>query len=215
MKLKKRIVSVMLCMVMVMTLVPFSSIASAMEEENPDSGILRIEASVFEDHGIDADSMNKRLLGDYNNDHVITADDARITLRVSARLENYLMPEQLFVIDVNQDGVITAADARSVLRMSARLESIIVIMVKEDSGDNVIRYVVSFDVNCDDDSVITPKDQIVAAGECAEAPEIIREGYQLIGWYKSNDGSIDIFDFSEPINNDIRQHRTKTVLLFL
>ena len=63
----------------------------------------------------------KFMLGDVNLDGKITAADARLALRISARLENY--PDVASVVfmnaDVNGDGVITAADARIILRVSA------------------------------------------------------------------------------------------------
>lgn len=65
------------------------------------------------------------LLGDVNLDGKITAADARLALRISARLEPY--PDVKSVVfknaDVNGDGVITAADARIILRVSAGLNS--------------------------------------------------------------------------------------------
>ena len=63
------------------------------------------------------------LPGDANNDGKISAADARIILRISAKLEkleNYNLPFALF--DVNGDGKVTASDARKVLRISAKLE---------------------------------------------------------------------------------------------
>lgn len=64
-------------------------------------------------------------LGDVNLDGKITAADARLVLRISARLEEY--PDVGSVVfknaDVNGDGVITAADARIILRVSAGLSS--------------------------------------------------------------------------------------------
>ncbi len=63
------------------------------------------------------------LLGDVNLDGTVNAADARLTLRISARLEDY--PDVSDVVfmnaDVNGDGVITAADARIILRVSAAL----------------------------------------------------------------------------------------------
>ena len=61
------------------------------------------------------------LLGDVNKDSKLTAADARIALRVSAKLET-LTDYILKVADMNKDGKITAADARTILRKSAKLE---------------------------------------------------------------------------------------------
>ena len=61
-------------------------------------------------------------MGDVNGDGVVTAADARLILRRSARLITFTM-EQDALADVNKDGKITASDARKVLRVSAKLES--------------------------------------------------------------------------------------------
>ncbi len=60
-------------------------------------------------------------LGDVNSDGKITAADARLALRISAKLEKGT-DYQMLVADVNQDKKITAADARKILRISAKLE---------------------------------------------------------------------------------------------
>ena len=63
------------------------------------------------------------IAGDVNGDGKITAADARIILRISAKLEsaeNYNLPLEVF--DMNKDGDLTAADARLALRKSAKLE---------------------------------------------------------------------------------------------
>lgn len=61
-------------------------------------------------------------LGDVNFDGKITAADARLALRFSARVQ---MPtaEEFIVADVITDGIIYAADARLILRVSARIAS--------------------------------------------------------------------------------------------
>lgn len=65
------------------------------------------------------------LLGDVNLDGKVNAIDARLALRMSAKLEE--MPKsgsiQFKNADVNGNGVITAADARIILRVSAGLAS--------------------------------------------------------------------------------------------
>lgn len=65
------------------------------------------------------------MTGDANGDGKITAADARITLRISAKLEkieDYNLP--LSALDVTGDGKLTAADARKILRASAKLETL-------------------------------------------------------------------------------------------
>ena len=61
--------------------------------------------------------------GDINGDGKITAQDARLALRASAKLEQ-LNATQTLAADINNDGNVYANDARSILRISARLESI-------------------------------------------------------------------------------------------
>ena len=63
------------------------------------------------------------ILGDANGDGKITAADARIALRISAKLdkiEDFNLP--LAALDVTGDKKLTAADARKILRISAKLE---------------------------------------------------------------------------------------------
>ena len=61
------------------------------------------------------------LLGDSNNDGNITAADARLILRVAAKLET-LTDKLIRIADMNADNKITAADARKILRKAAKLE---------------------------------------------------------------------------------------------
>ena len=61
------------------------------------------------------------LAGDINRDGKITAADARLALRIAAKLDN-ATEYQSIVADMNQDKKITAADARKILRISAKLE---------------------------------------------------------------------------------------------
>ena len=58
-----------------------------------------------------------------NFDGKITASDARLLLRYTAKLEN-LNSETLKYSDANRDGKITASDARLILRVSAKLDTI-------------------------------------------------------------------------------------------
>lgn len=58
--------------------------------------------------------------GDVDGDSVITAKDARLALRASAKLET-LYATPFDAADVNGDGRVTANDARSILRYSAKL----------------------------------------------------------------------------------------------
>jgi len=63
------------------------------------------------------------MLGDLDGNGKITASDARMLLRYSAKLIN-LTPAQIKISDINKDGKISASDARLLLRVSARLETL-------------------------------------------------------------------------------------------
>ena len=66
---------------------------------------------------------NETILGDVDDDKKITAADARLALRIAAKLEK-VSAEQYKAADVNGDGIVTSADARKILRHSANLESL-------------------------------------------------------------------------------------------
>lgn len=61
-------------------------------------------------------------IGDMNNDGNITAADARIALRIAAKLQTPTEYE-LFVGDLDSDGRITASEARKILRVAAHIDS--------------------------------------------------------------------------------------------
>ena len=62
------------------------------------------------------------LIGDVDRNGTISAKDARIVLRHSAKIE--LMDETAQMIsDVNNDEIINAADARKILRCAAKIET--------------------------------------------------------------------------------------------
>ena len=61
--------------------------------------------------------------GDVDGNGKITAADARLALRISAKLEK-ATELQTTVADMDKNGKITAADARKILRISAKLETI-------------------------------------------------------------------------------------------
>lgn len=79
------------------------------------------EAVFIEPVSISLDDEFFFMLGDADNNRYINAADARIILRIAAKLET-VTDEAMFIrCDVNKDGKITAADARLVLRYSAQL----------------------------------------------------------------------------------------------
>ena len=83
---------------------------------------VRICAACGEKQSRDIDKLDY-LVGDVNGDGQVNAADARLILRVSAKIdkiENLNVP--FAVLDMNKDGQITAADARIALRVAAKLE---------------------------------------------------------------------------------------------
>ncbi|MBR1811639.1 MAG: dockerin type I repeat-containing protein [Clostridia bacterium] len=65
---------------------------------------------------------SSQTLGDLNGDGKVNSADARIALRIAARLET-ASEIQKQVGDVNHDGRINSADARMILRVAARLDT--------------------------------------------------------------------------------------------
>ena len=61
--------------------------------------------------------------GDVNGDTEITATDARLALRIAARIDTPT-EQQLISADINKNSVVDAADARKILRAAAKLESL-------------------------------------------------------------------------------------------
>lgn len=83
--------------------------------------------------------LNNGILGDADQNGVVNAIDARITLRISARLETLENVSVYSLIDINADGSISAMDARAILRASARLEKL---TQPEDFTDDSSSYVI-------------------------------------------------------------------------
>ena len=86
-------------------------------------GIEERVCSVCEETETREIAKTNQIIGDVNADGQITAADARIILRISAKLEkaeDYNLPLEVF--DIKKDGNINAADARKALRISAKLE---------------------------------------------------------------------------------------------
>ena len=67
------------------------------------------------------DENTKNIPGDINNDGNVTASDARIALRTSAKLHS-LTEKEIKQADMDSDGRVTASDARKILRISAKLD---------------------------------------------------------------------------------------------
>ena len=73
--------------------------------------------------------------GDVDGSGKVTASDARIILRVAAKMET-IDDDKTIYADANRDGKITAADARTVLRIAAKLEDVVEIST---SGEGTTR----------------------------------------------------------------------------
>jgi len=61
--------------------------------------------------------------GDLNGDGLVSAADARLALRISAKLEEKATAAQKAAGDIDGDGTVIALDARTILRVAARLQS--------------------------------------------------------------------------------------------
>ena len=72
--------------------------------------------------GTGASSVEGWMVGDVDFDGHVTAADARLALRASAKLWEPFTNEQFGAADIDGDSKITAFDARTILRMSAFLE---------------------------------------------------------------------------------------------
>ena len=68
------------------------------------------------------DTSVKSRLGDVDLNGKITAADARLALRIAAKLEPTATAEMLYAAEVTGDGKIEAKDARRILRVSAKLD---------------------------------------------------------------------------------------------
>ncbi len=64
------------------------------------------------------------IMGDLDGNGKVTAEDARIALRIAARLQN-ATKYQMQVGDLNKDGKITAGEARLILRFVAKLDAVL------------------------------------------------------------------------------------------
>lgn len=67
------------------------------------------------------DTSTSDIKGDINNDGNVTASDARIALRTSAKLHT-LTEAEIKRADMDSDGKVSASDARKILRISAKLD---------------------------------------------------------------------------------------------
>jgi predicted secreted protein len=120
------------------------------------------------------------LLGDLNDDGVLSAADARRCLRTSAGLEE-LTDRQKAAADVFGNGEITAANARKILRVSAKLDS----FTGEEAMDTVLKV-----------------------GESFTLPPLKNAGSGMYNWYyrvTPEDGIEVTYEFHEPEYNPLRE----------
>lgn len=76
---------------------------------------------IISEKGYNVLTKKPELIGDLDNNGVITAADARIVIRHSAQLD--LLPAELeLMADFNQNGIITSADARLILRKALKID---------------------------------------------------------------------------------------------
>ena len=73
-------------------------------------------------NGFVVDKMQICIKGDVNCDGKITAADARLVLRYSAKLEQFSDNMQLYAADMNDVSGVTSYDARLILRKAAGLD---------------------------------------------------------------------------------------------
>ena len=199
MKRMNRIVSFILCLTMILSCAPLTISAFAAQNTDPSSSVLEVDPSVLKEKGIEPDSMKNRLIGDYNNDRVISAADARVALRTSVGLETHLLPEQLFVLDADQNGDIQAADARLILRMAVGLEKIKEILIVSETNEEI-----NCKVSFDSDGGTPVLTQYVKAGDYAfepAAPE--KDGFVFVGWYTDKNYNEQLLFDDNAINEDI------------
>lgn len=119
-------------------------------------------------------------IGDVDGNNKITAADARLTLRYSAKLEN-LDEEQLKSADVDSNGKVTALDSRKILRVAASVDP-------PFEGLNIDEYLIEKGVL----NVAVPKDN---------APFAYEENGELKG--------IDVStmqQFAEKMNLELKLH---------
>ncbi|MBQ7961827.1 MAG: dockerin type I repeat-containing protein [Clostridia bacterium] len=111
MKTSKRILSLILCCIMIVSLLPMT---------------------------VSAD-VTHIYYGDLNENGRVEASDARLVLQKAASLIT-LTDRQMALADVNQDGRVSAMDARTVLRTAARIEAPVVFETN-GTEDETVDYI--------------------------------------------------------------------------
>ncbi len=88
-------------------------------------------------HGYTARIVNVCILGDVDCDGKVAASDARMALRISAKLEDDIDDFSIYAGDINENGKIDAADAREILRVCANLSLFPKDEVKLSVGESI------------------------------------------------------------------------------
>lgn len=97
------------------------SYSAAVKDSGTYRVVLEIKANGETEEIKDVCEYDKtKVYGDAVADGVIRANDARLILRYSARLQRYT-EKQRIMCDIDNNGTITAADARITLRLAAKL----------------------------------------------------------------------------------------------
>ncbi len=86
------------------------------EPENPDTPDTPNDSDVT-----DAPNESSYMVGDVNLDGKVTAADARLALRLAAKIEA-LEGDALLAADLDGNGKVTAAEARKILRVAAQID---------------------------------------------------------------------------------------------
>ena len=71
----------------------------------------------------DGPQSKEYLIGDVDFDGKVKASDARLVLRIAAKIDQFTAL-QLLIADANGDGKVKAGDARKILRATAKIEAL-------------------------------------------------------------------------------------------
>lgn len=156
--------------VAVVTLILFSFVIAASATENNDVAPALSDSEVIEMRSGDVDSDGK-----------ISASDARLALRISAKISSGSSFVRLCA-DADGNGNVTATDARRILRVSAQLEDESVLAVfKYNKNDNN-----------DSGSLDDEKNFILSVGESKYLGNELIFGSRDVKWKSSNPDAVKV-----------------------
>lgn len=119
----KKITAIILSVITLFTF-SISAYAADNEAQHPGGLISNTWEDVLKNMNAEyAEGYTTYRLGDVNGDGKITLADARLCLRVAARLENILSLTHADAADIDFNGTVSPSDARAILRIAARLDS--------------------------------------------------------------------------------------------